>query len=164
MFDRPVVDSFAFAREAGTLEGRVAVHALARLREALADDQGTLEYRLAGFTNARAKPGLRLRVRAELGLACQRCLGRVAFSLDSDKEFELVAPGVALGDLTEESDDFEQMYADARLDVVGLAEEEAILSLPMVAAHEPGTCEALDAQAPTAAESPFGKLSVLKRQ
>ncbi len=163
MFDRPVVDSFAFAREAGALEGRVAVRALARLRDALDQDEGTLEYRLEGFINARAKPGLRLRVRAELGLACQRCLGRIAFSLDSDKEFELVASGVALGDLAEEADDFEQMYADAKLDVVALAEEEAILSLPMVATHEPGTCEAVLPQAP-AAESPFGKLSVLKRQ
>ena len=164
MFDRPVVDSIAFARETGKLEGQVAVRELLRLHDALFEDAGALEYRLAGFTNARGKPALRLVVSGELSLACQRCLGRMALGLESHREFELVAPGGALDDLSDESDDVDQMHADAKLDVLALVEEEAILSLPMVAKHPQGTCSAILAQAATATGSSFGKLSVLKRQ
>jgi uncharacterized protein len=164
MFDRPVVDSIAFAREAGKLEGRVAVRELLRLQDALFEDAGTLGYCLAGFINARGKPALRLLVSGELSLACQRCLGPMAWRLESRREFELVAPGEALEDLSAESDDVDQMHADAKLDVHALVEEEAILSLPMVAKHPQGACEAAPAQAATSTGSPFGKLSVLKRQ
>jgi uncharacterized protein len=164
MFDRPVVDSVAFAREAGTREGQVAIQDLARLRDTLSEQTGTLHYRLSGFTSVRGKPALRLSVTGDLVLVCQRCLGPLAFWLDSTREFDLIAPDVALDDLAEESEDIEQMHADPKLDVVALVEDEAILSLPMVSAHEPGVCETASMQGGAATESPFGKLSVLKRQ
>jgi len=164
MFDRPVVDSVAFAREAGKLEGQVDVRDLVRLRDALFEHTGSLQYRLSGFVNGVGKPALALSVSGDVVLACQRCLGPLAFRLDSTREFELVPPGVELDDLAEEPDEVEQIHAEPKLDVVALAEDEAILSLPMVAAHDAGACEAVATQGATALESPFGKLSVLKRQ
>jgi len=164
MFDRPVVDSAAFAREAGKLEGQVAVRDLARLQDVLTEDTGTLAYRLSGFVNVRGKAVLRLSVAGALMLSCQRCLGPLAFRLDSTREFELVPQGEALDDLSEESEDVEQIHADPKLDVVALVEDEVILCLPMVAAHDAGTCTAAQVEGTAKAESPFGKLSVLKRQ
>ncbi len=165
MFDRPVVDSVAFAREAGELRGETAVKILTRLHDALADDTGAISYRLSGFVNAREKPSLRLSVAGELKLVCQRCLGPLDFRLDSTREFELVAPGVPLGDPAEEADDVEQIYADPKLDVIGLIEDEVILGLPMVPSHQQGECRAVAAEGASAqADSPFSKLSALKRQ
>lgn len=165
MFDRPVVDSVTFAREAGELSGKMAVGNLTRLHDALADNTGEISYRLSGFVNAEDKPALRLSVAGDLKLVCQRCLGPVAYRLDSDLEFELVAQGAELSDPAEEADDVEQIYADPKLDVIGLIEDEVILSLPMVSMHEPGKCQAVaGASAGTGTDSPFSKLSALKRQ
>lgn len=165
MFDRPVVDSVTFAREAEELSGEIAVNNLTRLHDALADDTGAISYRLSGFVNAEEKPSLRLSVSGNLKLVCQRCLGPLDFRLDSEREFELVAQGAMLGDPAEEPEDVEQIYADAKLDVVGLIEDEAILSLPMVASHRAGECAAVVAKdAGAGTDSPFSKLSALKRQ
>ena len=165
MFDRPVVDSVTFAREAEELSGETAVGNLTRLHDALADNTGAISYRLSGFVNAEEKPSLRLSVSGDLKLVCPRCLGPLDFRLDAEREFELVAQGTELSDPAEEADDVEQIYADAKLDVLGLIEDEVILSLPMVSSHPPGRCQAVAGTGSGAeADSPFGKLSALKRQ
>lgn len=165
MFDRPVVDSVAFAREAEELSGETAVINLTRLHDALADNTGVISYRLCGFVNAEEKPSLRLSVSGDLKLVCQRCLGPMDYRLDSDLEFELVAQGAELSDPAEEADDVEQIYADPKFDVFGLIEDEVILGLPMVSKHKPGECQAVAAVGEGAGkDSPFGKLSALKRQ
>jgi len=165
MFDRPVVDSVTFAREAGELSGETAVGNLTRLHDALADNTGVISYRLSGFVNAEEKPSLRLSVSGDVKLVCQRCLGPLVYRLDSNLEFELVEQGRELSDPSEEADDVEQILADPRLDVIGLIEDEIILSLPMVSSHEPGQCQAVTGgSASTGTDSPFSKLSTLKRQ
>jgi uncharacterized protein len=165
MFDRPVVDSAAFAREAGQLRGQVPVASLTRLRDAVADDTGAVRYAVDGFIDDQGKPALKLSVSGDLRLVCQRCLGPVEFRLDSQRTFQLVPQDVPLGDPADEAEDVEQVHADPKLDVIGLVEDEAILSLPMASSHEAGQCEAPQAGAADAAQrSPFGKLSTLKRQ
>ena len=165
MFDRPVVDSVKFAREAEELRGEMAVTSMARLRDAVADDTGIVHYRLSGFTSTKGKPSLRLSVAGVLNLVCRRCLCPVQFQLDAARDFELVAQGTALDDPSEEADDVEQIYADPRFDVTELVEDEVILSLPMVSGHAEGHCEAVAAGAAGAQQdSPFSKLSALKRQ
>jgi uncharacterized protein len=165
MFDRPVVDSVGFAREARQLRGEVPVAGLQRLREAVADDTGVLRYAVAGFINDLGKPALELSVSGELTLLCQRCLGPVDLRLETRRAFELVPQDAPLGDPADEADDVDQIYADPKLDVIQLVEDEAILSLPMVASHAAGQCEAPQAgAADTSARSPFSKLSTLKRQ
>ena len=165
MFDRPVVDSVTFAREAGELRGEIPVASLGRLRGAVADDTGSVAFSVSGFINDLGKPALGLRVAGNLKLVCQRCLGPVDFQLDSQRTFELVPPDIALGDPADEAEDVEQIHADPRLDVVELVEDEAILSLPMVSSHTEGGCEApLAGAKDTQDRSPFSKLAALKRQ
>jgi uncharacterized protein len=165
MFDRPVVDSVTFAREAEELSGEMAVGNLTRLHDALADNTGAISYRLSGFVNAEERPSLRLSVSGDIKLVCQRCLGPMAYRLDSDLEFELVEQGVELSDPAEEADDVEQIHADPKLDVIGLIEDEIILSLPMVSSHQPGECQVVaGGSKSTGTDSPFSKLSALKRQ
>jgi len=165
MFDRAVVDSVAFARESGELRATVAVAALARLHDALFDQSGAIAYELAGRVDQEAKPSLRLTLGGELVLPCQRCLGAVRFRLEAVRNFVLVPAGRALSDPTDEAEDTEQLYADPKLDVIALVEDEVILGLPMVAGHEEGACAAPLPKAQAGRrESPFNALADLKRQ
>lgn len=165
MFDRPVVDSVTFAREAGELRGKTAITNLVRLCDALADDSGEITYILSGFVSEQGKPSLRLSVSGELKLACQRCLGPLNFRLTAVRNFDLIEQGIPLGDPADEAADVEQIHADPKLDVLTVVEDEALLSLPMVPSHEREACETLAAKyAGTGPEPPFSKLSVLKRQ
>lgn len=165
MWDRVAVDSVAFARDASELRGAVAIADLPRLRDALFDQSGEITYSLAGAVSQDGIASLRLGIAAELLLTCQRCLGPVEFSLQSDRNFELVPEAQALGDPAEEPGDVERIHADAKLDVAVFIEDEAILCLPMVAGHHPGACSSpILAGDEGGKKSPFSSLAVLKRQ
>ena len=165
MFDRAVVDSVAFARESGELRATVAVAALARLHDALFDQSGVIAYELAGRVDQEGKPSLRLALGGVLVLRCQRCLGPVRFRFDAVRNFLLVPAGQALSDPADEAVDTDQLYADPKLDVIALVEDEVILGLPMVAGHEEGACAApLPKVEAGRRESPFDALADLKRQ
>ncbi len=165
MFDRAVVDSVAFARESGELRATIAVAALARLQDALFDQSGAIAYELAGRVDHEGKPWLRLTLGGEIVLRCQRCLGPVRFRFEAVRNFLLVPVGQALSDPADEAEDTEQLYADPKLDVIALVEDEVILGLPMLAGHEEGVCAAPLPKAQTGRrESPFNALADLKRQ
>jgi uncharacterized protein len=111
----------------------------------------------------RANP--RLTLGGELVLRCQRCLGAVRFQLEAVRNFVLVPAGRALSDPADEAEDTEQLYADPKLDVIALVEDEVILGLPMVAGHEEGACAAPLPKAEAGRpESPFNALVDLERQ
>jgi len=165
MWDRVVVDSVAFARDASGLHATVAVADLLRLRDVLFDQSGEIAYDLTGTVNKDGIASLRLDIAAELLMTCQRCLGPVKFSLRAVRNFELVPEAQPLGDPAEEPGDIERIHADAKLDVVAFVEDEAILCLPMVAAHQTGECcLPVLAGSESAGKSPFSSLAVLKRQ
>lgn len=165
MWDRVVVDSEEFARDASELRGTVAIADLPRLRDVLFDQSGEITYSLTGAVNKDGIASLRLGIVAELLMTCQRCLGPVKFSLKSALNFELVPEAQALGDPAEESGEAERIHADAKLDVAAFVEDEAILCLPMVAGHQPGECSLpILRGGESGKKSPFSSLAVLKRQ
>jgi uncharacterized protein len=164
MRDRVCVDSVAFARDASELRGTLATADLARLHDSLFDQSSEIAYSLVGAVNKDGIASLRLDIAADLLMTCQRCLGPVKFRLKSARNFELVAQTQALGDPAEEPEDRERIHAEANLDVEALVEDEAILCLPMVAAHQPGECTPpLAAVDESTKKSPFSSLAALKR-
>jgi uncharacterized protein len=165
MRDRVCVDSVAFTRDASELRATVAIADLQRLHDTLFDQSGEISYSLAGAVNRDGIASLRLEIAADLLMTCQRCLGPVKFRLKSARNFELVPQTQALGDPAEEPDEVERIHADANLDVDTLVEDETILCLPMVAAHDPGECNSpVAAVDESAKKSPFSSLAALKRQ
>jgi uncharacterized protein len=165
MRDPVLVDSVEFARDAGELRGILSVAELPRLQDALFDRTGDITYSLAGEVDKDDIESLRLDIAGDLLLVCQRCLGPVKFSLKSARKFVLVPKAQALGDPAEEPDGVERIHADTELDVTALAEDEAILSLPMSAVHQPGECSPpLVAGSEGGRKSPFSSLTALKRQ
>lgn len=165
MNDPAVVDSAAFARNSGELHATIGLAQLARLRDALLDHSGEVTYALEGFVSSEQKPLLQLKVRGSLKLPCQRCLGPLDWELDTKRIFELVPQGQALSDPAEEAQEVEQIFADPKLDVICLVEDEIILSMPMAVRHEAGACIAPGRHiGSNGSESPFSILGGMKRQ
>ncbi len=129
-------DAFAFARNSRVLEGALPVAELERLHDVLAEAGGTVSWRLEGFEGERGEPLLRLTVDGKLALACQRCLGAVAFDLDIDSLLEVVPAGAELSQDELEDDTRDFLPVERELDVAELVEDEILLALPVAPRHE----------------------------
>ena len=152
--------------EAGReFSGSLDLAGLARLAPLLVSQQGALNVQL---TLDRDKAGIRFlagRVRGQLELECQRCLGPMEFPLDS--EFRL--------GLVRSEDEAERLPATYEPLLVGeeplllaeIVEDEVLLALPTVALHrEPHPCAAQQPEAlpeGVQRENPFAVLAQLKR-
>lgn len=163
MSAQAVIDSLEFARTGQTLSGRLAVPALSRLRDSLADELGEIEFVVRGARDARRRPVLAVEISGLLHLECQRCLGQLEFPLRISNTLLLVNAGeVAAGVL--DGEDADWIEASGALDVAQLLEDEIILALPYAPRHEEGQCRqdgyAANEEAGAAA---FAKLVALKR-
>jgi uncharacterized protein len=155
------IDSLEFARTGQSSSGRLPVSALPRLLEELSDGQGEIRFELRGGHDARRRPTLMLEISGVLHLRCQRCLGPLDYALKLSNTL-LLASGGESGESDDE--EMESVEASPSFDVVGLVEDEILLSLPYAPRHGEGKCPpgqraAADEKQGTA----FAKLAVLKR-
>lgn len=138
----------------------MAVSALERLHDLLAEVSGEVAFRLEGFKGANGELMLHLEVSGVLPLACQRCLKSVAFDLDVDNLLQLVPEGAELSQEELEDDTRDFLPVARELNVVDLVEDEILLTLPVAPRHEkcglPGAADAGERI------NPFAKLSGLK--
>lgn len=167
MSEQVVIDSLDFARTHGELHGKIAASDLPRIQDLLSSGKGLIEYSLFGDVNEKDKPLLRLEVKGNLPLQCQRCLGPMVYEVDFTSRLELVK---GLNELEEEDslegdEDLDQIEADPKLDVLALVEDEILLGLPIGPRHPEGECEIggkLDEKSQSG--NPFGVLANLKRK
>ena len=138
----------------------MAVSALERLHDLLAEVSGEVVFRLEGFKGANGELMLHLEVSGVLPLACQRCLKSVAFDLDVDNLLQLVPEGAELSQEELEDDTRDFLPVARELNVVDLVEDEILLTLPVAPRHEkcglPGAADAGERI------NPFAKLAGLK--
>ncbi len=138
----------------------MAVSALERLHDLLAEVSGEVTFRLEGFKGANGELMLHLEVSGVLPLACQRCLKSVAFDLDVDNLLQLVPEGAELSQDELEDDTRDFLPVARELNVVDLVEDEILLTLPVAPRHEkcglPGAADAGERI------NPFAKLAGLK--
>ncbi|MDR1367625.1 MAG: YceD family protein [Candidatus Accumulibacter sp.] len=156
-----VIDSLAFARDAGSLEGILPIAGFFRLRDWLAGTAGNVVYRLEGGMSDRERPRLLLRIDALLLLRCQRCLKAIRYPLKLRSVLECVGEEEALTheDIGDDAVDF--LPVRDKIDIAALIEEEMILSLPIAPRHE--NCVLPDAGKGGAEKvSPFSVLKSLK--
>lgn len=155
------IDSLKFAREEMHMAGEVPVHALERLSDVLADDEGTLAWRASGRRDGQHKPFLVLEVSGEIHLKCQRCLGALPFQLNIRSNLQLIASGAAWPDEGLEDDRVDPIEALEEQSLLSLVEDEVLLALPIAPRHE--TCSLPEYSESSAADSPFLALSRLKK-
>jgi uncharacterized protein len=161
-----VLDAWRMVAARREFEGRVALSALARLRDTLAGAGGEVVFALGFDRDALQVPYLELTIDAELPLQCQRTLQRFVFPVRTVQR---------LGLIREEADEaglppgYEPLLVpeDGMLRPLDLVEDELILAIPVVPV-KPGS-EAVELDWPVSAEeevraNPFAGLAALKKQ
>ena len=156
-----IIDTLEFARSGQGLEGKIEVAALERLADSLFDNVGTLAFDIRGGYDARQRPHLKLRVDGEISLQCQRCLGRLRYSVSVGSTLLVLTPGASSE--ADEIDDLDGVPADPHTDVRALVEDEVLLAVPYAPRHPEGQCSTLVKAGEDRAASPFAVLARLKQ-
>lgn len=168
------VNALEFARLAQSLQGEVGTSELLRLVEGLPEAQpGRIFWQLQGRRDTAGRLYIDVQAHGELQLECQRCLQPYTWPvalrntlrlLASKAEVEAMDAREAQGDAGDE----ETILASARLDCLGLVEDELILALPYVPSHEvcPDQLDSVGHQSEdkeAGRPSPFAVLGQLKK-
>ena len=160
MSQRVVIDSLAFAREGGLLQGELPVASLTRVLDLLVDSTGRLGYRVQGQMGPRNRPQLMLQLDGVLSVCCQRCLEGIDYPVRVRSLLELVKDEEELTQEEIEDDSKDFLTAQKELDVVELIEDEIILDLPTAPRHE--SCALPQVAKDVEKVSPFSILKGLK--
>jgi uncharacterized protein len=174
-FEPTRLDVQAFAAHTGKLSGRWPQPLFERLVDAAASgfgptDADTVEWQVRGEQRV-ARDGapeiwLHLQASTALALECRRCLEPVQVPARIDTWLRFVRGEDAAAELDAESE-FDVLALTRSLDLRELIEDELLLALPLVPAHEvcpnplPTVAEAPEA---SPASNPFAALADLKRR
>lgn len=135
-----VIDAFEFARGKQALSGSLAVSALTRLGDVLADTVGTLACTVSGEQDKDGKLFLRIGVSGELRLKCQRCLEPLEYPIHISNRLQLVPPGASWPDDELEDDGSDAIAAEREQALLPLIEDELLLFLPLSPRHAAKVC------------------------
>ena len=168
------VDPFRLAGQAERIEGRISLARASRLTEVLARPPGEAELALAFARDASGLVRVEGTVRAELWLQCQRCLELFQSEVEAFVELVLVESDAEAERLLETGQE-SMVISDERLDLLELAEDELLLTLPLIPMHSSiEDCSAEvrdmlssndldDSQQDEGRSSPFAVLAELKK-
>jgi uncharacterized protein len=132
-----IVDATVCARAGSTITRRFSAAELPRLREAGGQDGSWIEAEFQ-FSEFDGKPAVSGELHGAVVLTCQRCMRPAEIEIDDTFEVILVDEERA-----DEPGGYEPVVVKAsRLDLAWLAEEQALLALPLVPVHESEDCGA----------------------
>ena len=161
-----ILDAWRMVAARREFEGRIALSALPRLRDALFDAAGEVAFALEFDRDAMRMPYVELRIDAELPLQCQRSLQRFAYPVRVVQRLGLIR------DEAEEAalpTGYEPLLLpeDGALRPLDLVEDELLLAIPVVPV-KPGS-EAVERDWPVSTEeevraNPFAGLAALKKK
>jgi uncharacterized protein len=132
------VDPRRFCRESQSWETESDVSAFPRLADEFT--QGALFCRVEGRTDQRGGLSLKVAIRGQVELTCQRCLSGMPYTVGVERLIHLARNETELERLDEQPDS-DAILAAERIELVALVEDEVLLSLPLAAMHE-GECPA----------------------
>ncbi len=163
MFARHFIDSLEFARNGRELRGEALLAEMPRLQDMLAAPEGNVGYIVRGLQGKDGKPMLELELGGSCQLRCQRCLGGLEYPVKLATRLLLVQESEPDESSIEENAP-DSIMADKHLDVLGMIEEEILLSLPFAPKHSSGACHPVegDLERSEPGEKPFAVLSGLK--
>jgi uncharacterized protein len=166
------VDTYQLARSGQRLQGTMLLQDCKRLTEGLPDQgDARASWVLSGETDAQGRRYLELHVAAQPVLTCQRCLGDMVWSIDSENRLQLAGSEDELERLDAQDEASgavtDRIVGSERLDVLALVEDELILGLPYVPRHDICPASEHRRQEPDEAASrrpsPFAALGRLKK-
>ena len=160
------VDASVQAHVNGAIDRRFSSEELPRLREAGIAEPTRIELSVR-FSTLENRVALDGTLRGSITMACQRCMRPAAIAVDDRFQVVIVSDEA---DSEQEIGGYEPVVADpSRFDLRWLAEEQTLLSVPLVAKHE-GECASAAAtrddvvQDENRAQRPFANLKDLLRK
>ena len=165
----PHVDPRKLADRGATLEGELPIKQFSRLCEQLVSDAGSVHVRLEFGRDEQGLIVMRGDLEVEVQMVCQRCLEPASLPVHSEFVYAVLREGASADSLPKSYDALE--VGEEPLDLIELVEDELLLALPIVPAHEPDACQhpAGFAAAPepsvneVSRSNPFDVLAQLKR-
>ena len=115
---------------------------------------------------------LELVVKGRIHLVCQSCLQDCGLDLAQKSRFVMVATEEEADAFPMEDDQQEPLVASQHFDLLGLIEDEILLSMPLIPKHPKGACQAHIASfggsseatgAPEKPQNPFNVLKNMKK-
>lgn len=152
---RMIVELRRFCEESRTLDAAFSPTQLPRLLDSVADTAGGVSMQVRGWIDARDRPCLDLRLSGQLWVLCQRCMRPMAVDVEVG---QTLAFGDEGADEVLDAESVEVLPLLASVDLADLAEEELLLSLPMLPRHR--SCEP-PGPATTGVATPFASLKSL---
>ena len=163
------IDIFALCKEHARIQGELPLAQLTRLQDDLTQTNGTLSHSVTGAQDPEKRLFLHLTISGILPMNCQRCAEDLAHEISVNNTLELVHTEAELDDEEEELNAImsgnagvEKIVGSQNFDLMALLEEEIILSLPIVVAHE--VCSETLPTAIGEKVSPFDALLALKNK
>lgn len=164
----PHVDPRKLADRGVTLQGEVLLADLERLCDPLSDTVGSVQAKFVFERDERNAVVIHSDLNVEVKMVCQRCLELVTLPIHSECSYAVVKEGANTQSLPKGYDVLE--LGEDPLDLQALIEEELLLALPIVPAHQPEECQQpAGADEPESSKdevtrsNPFSVLAQLKR-
>ena len=165
----PHIDPRKLADRGATLEGEWPITQFPRLCEQLVSDVGTVRARFEFGRDEQKLIVMRGTLEVEVQMVCQRCLEPASLPVRSEFVYAVLREGASQDSVSKSYDALE--VGEEPLDLIELVEDELLLALPIVPAHEPDACQhpAGFAAAPepsvneVSRSNPFDVLAQLKR-
>lgn len=163
------IDPRKLADRGNTLEGDWPLKQFERLCEQLVSDAGNVHARFEFGRDEQRMIVMRGKLDVEVQMVCQRCLEPAILPVHSEFIYAVLKEGASLDGLPKGYDALE--VGEEPLDLIAVVEDELLLALPIVPAHDPDKCQhpAGFAAAPepsvneVSRSNPFDVLAQLKR-
>lgn len=136
-------DIFTFIQNSESIDSDLPILQLSRLVNELTDTSGGLKCRVSGSINSQKHFLLQVQLSGELNMICQRCLEPLVFDVHVDNTLHFVR---SENELDSEEDELnailsgnnapEKILGSDDFDLLGLLEDEVILSIPVANVHE----------------------------
>ena len=139
MFDPNEIDPLRFCKLAQTWEVDAGLSEFPRLLPEFT--HGKLFCRVSGRTDKHSGCVLRVDIRGEVGLTCQRCLGDLTREVAITCDVYLAANEAELERRSAEVESgADVILRGAKMSLVELIEDEVLLGLPLAPMHPSGVC------------------------
>ncbi|QHS37088.1 hypothetical protein GWQ43_13905 [Alcaligenes faecalis] len=131
------IDTLNLARAPQEMSGQVLVEDLSRLVSDL-PDQGDLriDWSVSGREDSARRRFVHVQAKGSVILECQRCVKPFEWPIDISNEVQIVATEEELELDDDDTEGPDRILCEGQLDVLGLVEDELILSVPYVPRHE----------------------------
>ncbi len=124
-----------------SLEGQLTLAGFPRLADSLKRTDGYVEVAMDFRRDGEGSPCIMGKVRAELVLVCQRCLGDMRLPLNLDLRLGLVPTDARAKQLPVDLDPL--VVSESPMSLSDIIEDELVLALPIIPMHPPEMCEGI---------------------